>query len=125
MQHEAVIKAIAIIAAIALMMLAAKLPRRKDAKAAPAVSPDRRFPGTVLTIAGTYMDFVPARNRVGCVMELTDGNGTGRYYVPLSPHDVRTRYNPGETVRFRIDCDTQPVDGIYDTIGNADRLWDI
>ena len=80
----------------------------------------------LVTVSGTCTGMEPAIGRVGCVLSVSNGVDSGRYYVPLSPHDCRTRFPEGRTVKFRIYSDARPDgNGIYDTAGTADRLWKI
>lgn len=96
-----------------------KLASGRDPDPAPS-----RFQDAIYTVSGTLKGFAPAAGRPGCVLELTDGRGTGLYYVPLSPHDVRTRYPDGSTVRLSLDG-TAPTDGVYETVGDGSRAWEL
>lgn len=81
-------------------------------------------PGILLTVSGMLANMFPARNRPGCVLEMTDGRTTGYYYVPLSPHDCRREFPEGTKVSFRVYGSQKPgPDGTIDTAGNASRLW--
>lgn len=80
----------------------------------------------LLTVTGTLARMLPAKGRPGCLLEMTDDNSTGLYYVPLSPHDCRREFPEGKKITFRIDQDAvRSQDGSYPTAGTADRLWDV
>lgn len=92
------------------------LERKKRAAAQPVL----------VTVSGACTGMEPASNRVGCILRVSNDGGSGRYYVPLSPHDCRGKFPEGRAVKFRIYSDAQPDgDGVYDTAGDMEHLWDI
>lgn len=86
-----------------------------------------RGPDTVMcTVRGTLLQMEPAKGRPGCVLVMGNGTTTGRYYVPLAPHECRTQFPEGTVVSFRMYPGTLPgEDGTYDTAGPADRFWEV
>lgn len=79
-----------------------------------------------LTVTGMLEAMLPARNRPGCVLEMSNGKDTGRYYVPLSPHDCRRAFPEKTRITFQVYADQKPNDeGVIDTAGPAGRLWDV
>ncbi len=82
--------------------------------------------GVLLTVSGFLSAMSPAKGRPGCVLEMSDGKATGRYYVPLPPHDCRRMFPERTHVRFRVWASQEPdKNGVIDTAGPADRLWDV
>ena len=80
----------------------------------------------LLTVSGTVRNMDPAGGRPGCVLEMSNGRDTGRYYVPLSPHDCRIAFPEGRKAVLKVWADAAPgKDGSIDTAGNAERLWDV
>lgn len=109
-----------VIACMLMLVLAAILP------AVMAGYRRTRAPSrTIFTVSGTVKSMAPARNRPGCVLELTNGTETGLYYVPLSPHDARRAYPEGQKATFRMHGSAKAVDGVFDTFGPAHRDWDV
>lgn len=87
---------------------------------------DRRGKHALLTISGLVKDMLPAVNRPGCILIMTNGENTGSYYVPLSPHDCRLQFPEGSRASLYVwDDAKRNTEGIIDTAGNGDRLWDI
>lgn len=87
-----------------------------DAKTTAKAQPAREPSVTKLTVSGLFEDFMPARNRPGCVLTLSTDGKKGHYYVPLSPHDVHKTFPMGQQIKLTIQAGAQPVDGVYDTI---------
>lgn len=80
----------------------------------------------LLTVSGMLEDMAPARNRPGCVLEMSNGQTTGHYYVPLAPHDCRRMFPEKTRVSFQVRASEKPDrNGIIDTAGPAGRLWDV
>lgn len=80
----------------------------------------------LLTVTGMLEAMFPAKNRPGCILELSNGRDTGLYYVPLSPHDCRREFPEKTGITFRVYADQRPdTTGVIDTAGPKDRLWDI
>lgn len=90
---------------------------RTDGQAAPAPS------GIVYTVSGMLKKSMPAVDRPGCVLELTDGTTTGRYYVPLDSGEVSRTYRKGSPVRLRMDGTMDQANAAYETIGTHDTDW--
>lgn len=118
-----IIPVLTVLLAALLVLPRPAAPRRRKRRARPCRAGIIQAP--VLVVSGRLKDFAPAVGRPGCILELTDGRTTGKYYVPLSPHDVRVRYPGDATVRLTVDGASRPVDGVYETIGNDERLWDL
>lgn len=83
-------------------------------------------PSVLLTVSGMLEAMFPAKNRPGCVLELSNGRNTGLYYVPLAPRDCRREFPEKTRVSFRIWASALPDEktGVIDTAGNKTRLWD-
>ena len=79
----------------------------------------------LLTVSGMLEEMAPAKNRPGCVLEMSNGRTTGKYYVPLSPHDCRRQFPEKTRVSFQVRMDQKPgQDGVIDTAGPVGRLWE-
>lgn len=90
--------------------------KNAGAETAPKTQPTREPSATKLTVSGLFEDFMPARNRPGCVLTLSSNGEKGYYYVPLSPHDVHKTFPMGQQIKLTVQAGAQPVDGVYDTI---------
>lgn len=78
----------------------------------------------LVTVHGFLKHIEPAKNRPGCVLHVTDNHTTGKYYIPLSPHECRKEFLEGNIITFRMYADTcSDEDEIYETAGNNTRLW--
>ena len=78
---------------------------------------DRRGKNALLTISGLVKDMLPAQNRPGCILVLTNGRNT---------HDCRIQFPEGSRASLYVWDDAKhDAEGIIDTAGNGDRLWDI
>ena len=90
----------------------------------PKTNGNQKMP-VLLTVSGMLENMLPAEGRPGCVLEMSNGQTTGRYYVPLSPHDCRRMFQEKTRVSFQVSTDAKPrKDGVIDTAGPAGRLWD-
>lgn len=78
----------------------------------------------LVTVHGMLKTIEPAKERPGCILHVTDNISTGKYYIPLSPHECRKEFSEGNIITFQLYAHTiSDKDGVYETAGNGTRLW--